>query len=103
MLIAILSLLDIFSALFLLFFKNLYILHGLIGFMAVYSLLKGFFSFLSSVGMRYYFDWMGIVDVLVGISLFLTMWGFPSVFFQTIGVIALLKGIYSILRAVFKI
>ena len=38
-------------------------------------LIKGLFSLLSSWSMRYFFDWMGIVDVIVGIVFGLMSFG----------------------------
>jgi hypothetical protein len=71
--------------------------------MAAYSLLKGVLSFLSSIGIGYYFDWMGVIDIITGFVLLLLMWGFSFGFIKTIGAIAILKGIYSFLRSFFKV
>jgi hypothetical protein len=71
--------------------------------MAAYSLFKGIFSLLSSIGIGYYFDWMGIIDMITGIMLLLLMWGFYFNFIQTIGIVASLKGLYCLLRGLFKI
>jgi len=103
MLVIILSILDVFSGLILLTYGSFTILHGFIGYMAAYSFFKGAISFLSSIGMGYYFDWMGIIDVITGFVLLLLMWGFSFGFIPTIGVVATLKGMYSLLRGVFKI
>ena len=103
MLIIILSILDIFSGLILLTYSSLLLFHNFIGYMAAYSLFKGLLSFLSSIGMGYYFDWMGIIDVIAGVILLLLMWGFSFGFIQTVGAIAMLKGAYCFLRGFFKV
>jgi hypothetical protein len=71
--------------------------------MAAYSLFKGLTSFLSSIGMGYYFDWMGIIDMITGVGLVFLMWGFSFGFLYTIGIVAILKGAYSFLRGFFNI
>lgn len=65
-------------------------------------IIKGLFSILSSFSMRYFFDWMGYVDVVVGIVFGLMSFGLFFGFYSTIGWIVLLKGIYSIIRYVLK-
>jgi len=65
-------------------------------------LIKGLFSFLSSWSMRYFFDWMGIVDIVVGVVFGLMSFGLFFGFYSTVGWIVLLKGIYSIIRFVLK-
>lgn len=103
MFLAILSILDIFSGLIVFTYSSLLLFHSFVGYMAAYSLFKGVASFLSSIGMGYWFDWMGVIDIITGFMLLLLMWGFSFGFIKTIGIIAILKGIYSFLRAFFKV
>jgi hypothetical protein len=103
MFLIILSVLDVFSGLILLTYGSFTILHGFVGYMAAYSFFKGVLSFLSSIGMGYYFDWMGIIDAITGVMLLFLMWEFSFGFISTVGIIATLKGVYSLLRGVFKI
>lgn len=74
----------------------------LLNILAVIIILKGFFSSISSIGIGYWFDWMGAVDILAGTSLFLFSFGLPAAFFSTIAWIVIFKGIYSITRYVFR-
>lgn len=74
----------------------------LANYFAFIFLIKGLFSLLSSFSMRYFFDWMGAVDVIVGIVFGLMSFGLFFGFYSTIGWIVLLKGIYSIIRFVLK-
>jgi len=65
-------------------------------------LIKGLFSLLSSFSMRYFFDWMGFVDVIVGIVFGLMSFGLFFGFYSTVGWIVLLKGMYSLARFALK-
>lgn len=101
--IIILGILDILSGIVLLTYSSFLLFHGFAGYLGAYSLFKGMISFLSSVGMKYYFDWMGIVDIITGVALLLVTRGVSSGIIQTIGAIAILKGLYSFLRGFFKV
>lgn len=103
MFVIILSILDVFSGLILLTYSSILFFHNFVGYMVAYSLFKGMISFLSSIGMGYYFDWMGIIDIIIGFMLLLLMWGFSFSFIQTIGAVAILKGMYSFFRGFFKV
>lgn len=103
MFFVILSILDMFSGLILLTYGSISLFHSFVSYMAAYSLLKGVISFLSSIGMGYYFDWMGIIDMIGGIALLFLMWGFSFGFIQTIGAIVILKGAYCFIRSFFKV
>jgi hypothetical protein len=92
-----------FSGLILLTYSSISLFHSLVGYMAAYSLLKGVISLLSSIGIGYYFDWMGTIDIIGGIMLLLLMWGFSFGFIQTVGVIVILKGAYCFIRSFFKV
>jgi len=71
-------------------------------YLAFIFLAKGLFSLLSSFSMRYFFDWMGFIDVIVGIAFGLMSFGMFFGSYSFIGWIVLLKGIYSLARFVLK-
>ena len=93
----ILSVIDVVAGGFLLFNA-----HSFANYFAFIFILKGLFSVLSSMSMRYVFDWMGYVDIVVGIVFGLMSFGLFFGFYPTIGWIVLLKGIYSLARFVLK-
>lgn len=86
-----LGLLDTLSGTFIVY-PNL--LPGAIGFMAAYSLLKGGFSWIISIGAGYYTDWMGTVDIIAGLTLLLMFFQISFSFFFILGIVAALKGLY---------
>src|SRR3989304_5874313 len=91
-LVAILSIVDILAAAFILFNSPAFA-----NYLAFIFLLKGLFSLLSSFSMRYFFDWMGFVDVAVGIIFIFMYFGWFFGFFTALGWIVLPKGVYSLL------
>lgn len=99
MIAAILSIIDIFIGYSLMnnSFQNLF------GYFAYILLAKGILSVLGSLGSGYIFDWMGYLDIIVGIVLFLTTLKIYFTFFTILGILMLLKGIYSLVRSLFKI
>jgi hypothetical protein len=97
MIALILSVIDMFSGSLLLlnlkFFLN---------YIAGIMLLKGAFSILSSLGIGYWFDWMGAVDVISGVAILLFAFGLPASIFTNLAWIVIFKGIYSFMRTVFR-
>ncbi|MEM0473126.1 MAG: hypothetical protein QXF88_00175 [Candidatus Aenigmatarchaeota archaeon] len=96
-LLFILALSDIFSAYFLI--KG--ITHPLvITFLWIHS-IKGITSLMGSFASGYYFDWMGLVDVLAAFIILLVSLPLVGVFFLKvafyIGILMALKGLYSII------
>lgn len=63
-----------------------------------YCIMKGIWSIISSIAASYYFDWMGLTDLLNGICLLLVRFNifFPNLF-KIVGVIMIIKGLYIIL------
>ncbi len=61
----------------------------------ILAILKGLYSTLTAAGAGFYFDVLGWLDLLVGILLLLVNWGFVFPFFLYIGILLILKGIYS--------
>jgi len=95
--VLILSIIDIVAGGFLLLNAPIFA-----NYFALIFLIKGAFSVLSSFSMRYFFDWMGFVDIIVGIVFGLMSFGLFFGFYASIGWIVLLKGIYSMIRFVLK-
>lgn len=64
-------------------------------FLFIVSLLKGSFSVVSSFSEGFYFDIFGALDFVAGVVLMLIFFGigFPSLWI--VGVLMLLKGLYS--------
>lgn len=80
----------------------LYNISFLFGYLIYLNLAKGIWSVITSFAAGYYFDWMGIMDVIAGGIILLWMKGIILSFFPTIGVIMIAKGIYSITRYLLK-
>ena len=64
-------------------------------YLAVFFLLKGIWSLLTAMAGGFYFDLLGITDIVAAVSMFLITAGVVSGVFLWIGVILILKGIYS--------
>ncbi len=93
MIVVILSILDVIGGSLLMFQigGTLAIVFGLFHF------FKGIFSIASSLSVGYFFDWMGWVDLITGLGLFLFS---ENVFvLSSFGIITLLKGVYSLVLA----
>ena len=76
-------------------------LNFLLNIIAGIMLMKGAFSLLSSLGVGYWFDWMGWLDVIGGAALLLFAFGIPAAIFANLAWIIVFKGIYSLVRGVF--
>lgn len=62
---------------------------------AVIAIVKGIYSVLTAAGAGFYFDVLGWLDLLVGALLLLVNWGIVFPFFLYIGILLILKGLYS--------
>jgi len=98
MVLLILGLLDVAASIT--YFFNL---KSMIAIFAIFSLLKGGFSLLSSYSTGYIFDWMGVVDLLKGFVLILLSFGISFEFFDYIAWAMFIKGTYTIIRVSLKI
>lgn len=96
MITLILSAIDLLSGSLLLLNLNFFL-----NYIAGIMILKGAFSLVSSIGVGYWFDWMGFIDVISGVALLLFAFGLPAAIFSTIAWIVILKGTYSLMRSVF--
>ena len=98
MIVVILSILDIITAL--VYFLDL---KSLVYLFALFSLMKGIISLLSSFFSGYFFDWMGLIDFLKGIVLILFSFGINWHWFDYVAWAILLKGVYSLIRVIIGI
>ena len=87
MLLTILSLIDIVAGIFLLF----KIFPGLAFWLGIIILLKGISSVVGSIFSKYFFDWMGFIDLIVGILLIFNL----SV--PWFWILPILKGSYTLI------
>lgn len=97
MIVLILSIIDLAAGTLLLL--NL---HFFLNYITAIMALKGLFSIFSSFGAGFWFDWMGFVDILTAIALLLFSFGVPAGFFTTIAWIIIFKGIYCLIRTIFR-
>jgi hypothetical protein len=77
-------------------------LQNLFGFFTYMMLAKGFISVAGSLSANYLFDWMGYLDIIIGIILLMTTMKIYFGFFSTIGFFLLAKGTYSFIRSLFR-
>jgi len=98
MLLFILSILDLIAGLLVILSQNFLLTsNAFVFYFAIYSLGKGIVSLLTSIAVGYFFDWMGVIDVITGIALFMIHSGSQLGIFKTIGIIILIKGLYSLI------
>lgn len=64
-------------------------------------LVKGLWSLITSVLAKHYADWMGAIDIISGIVLFLMIGGTAVAFSVILGVVMIVKAIYCWIRFFF--
>lgn len=64
-------------------------------YVAAIVLLKGIYSLVASIAARIYADWMGVLDVAAGAVLFLMISGISVSFYQILGVVMVVKALYT--------
>ncbi|MBI4020227.1 MAG: hypothetical protein HY367_02760 [Candidatus Aenigmarchaeota archaeon] len=69
--------------------------NGLAFMLGAIAIAKGVWSVLTAMAAGFYFDFLGIIDFFVGLFLLLSVWGFYLDFFFYVGIVAILKGLYS--------
>jgi hypothetical protein len=69
---------------------------GIIFSIGIIVALKGMLSYLMAAGNGFYFDFLGILDMLSGIFLILAFYGIVLGFFVWFGVAMILKALWSI-------
>ncbi|MBS3052692.1 MAG: hypothetical protein J4428_04970 [Candidatus Aenigmarchaeota archaeon] len=92
LLVKFMSLLDLIAGFFLISSTDI----PIIKFFIYYSFIKGIVSIISSIALGYYYDWMGLTDLLTGIGLFFLSSGLPFAVFKLIGYVTILKAIYAV-------
>lgn len=97
MIVFILSAIDLFAGGLLLLNQNF-----LLNYIAAIMFFKGFFSVVSSLGVGYWFDWMGWTDIISAVVLGLFAFGLPASMFAYVAYLVIFKGSYSILRSLFR-
>ncbi|MEM5772307.1 MAG: hypothetical protein QXF15_00470 [Candidatus Aenigmatarchaeota archaeon] len=100
MIVKILSLIDILVGVCIFnpeIFKNAIIYIG------IFIFLKGVYSIICSISSNYFFDWMGIIDLISGIIIFTILIGYSSIIQGIITffwMFPILKGIYSFITTI---
>jgi uncharacterized membrane protein HdeD (DUF308 family) len=69
--------------------------NGWILLFGILAIIKGVYSVLAAAGAGFYLDVLGWLDLLVGILLLLVHWNISFPFFLYIGILIILKGLYS--------
>ncbi len=69
--------------------------NGWVMIFGIVAIIKGIYSVLTAAGAGFYFDVLGWLDMAVGFMLLLVHWGIVFPFFLYIGIILVLKGLYS--------
>lgn len=69
-------------------------------YLGVIFILKALYSILTALAAGFPFDVLGWLDLIAGIVLMLLYWGFPVSFAFWVGIIMILKGVYSILLGI---
>lgn len=92
-LLFILAAIDIISG-GLLFFHPSFLTKVILYF-AVICLVKGGWSVFTSIISKFYFDFLGFVDLFAGIFLLLLYYNFSLPFLSIVGLVIFLKGIWS--------
>ena len=75
---------------------------SLIIYFAFYSLAKGIFSVMISFGAKYFWDWMGFSDMLLGGCLMLVFMDVTFGWFTLVAILGIVKGIYCMVRTAGK-
>ena len=96
MIIVILGIIDIIAGI-VLTFSGLDVFHGngIVFFLAIAMILKGAWSWLNNLMSGFKLDFMGVLDIVVGILMLLTFGGFFLFFFAYFGIMEVIKGVYS--------
>ena len=76
--------------------------NSLVLFLGLLMIVKGIVSYLAGAAKGFYMDFMGILDLVSGIMLILAFYGFVLFFFPYIGLLLLLKGVYSMIMGLVR-
>lgn len=70
--------------------------NGIVFIFAIIALLKGVYSVLAAGGGGFFFDVLGWLDLVAGFFLLLAQWEIVYGFFLYVGILMVLKALYSI-------
>lgn len=93
-LLFILGAVDVFVGL-ILAFHPAFISSSIFLYLGVFMLVKGGWSIITGVAQKFYFDFLGAIDVFAGVMLLLISYGIIFNSPQIVGIIVILKGIWS--------
>jgi hypothetical protein len=69
--------------------------NGWILILGIVAIVKGIYSVFAGFGAGFYFDVLGWLDLVVGVMLLLVNWNIVFPFFLYVGILLILKGLYS--------
>ena len=96
MLLVILGIVDVIAGAILAFFGlPAFPGNGFVMGLAILVLVKGVLSYLMACANNFYFDVMGMLDMAAGLLLLLLFYGIGLFFFPWVGILMVIKGIYS--------
>jgi uncharacterized membrane protein HdeD (DUF308 family) len=96
MLLVILGIVDVIAGVILAFFGlPVFAGNSIVFGLGILMLIKGVISYLLACANRFYFDVMGILDLIAGVFLVLLFYGIGFFFFPYLGILVIIKGIYS--------
>ncbi len=75
---------------------------GFVFTIGIIFLIKGLVSYISAAANGFFMDFMGLLDIVAAILLMLTTWGIVVFFFPYIGILLILKGLYSVVIGILK-
>ena len=75
---------------------------GFILTLGVVFIIKGIISYLAAAAKGFFFDLMGVLDLIAGIMLVLATHDFILFFFPYIGILLIIKGVYSFVMGLVK-
>jgi len=93
-----LAIVDIFSG-SLLYFHPSFLVRPFF-YLGVICLTKGGWSLITSIAQRFYFDILGLLDIIAGLFLIMLYNGVSFPFFSVFGIMIILKGIWTMLFSI---
>ncbi len=103
MFLAILGMLDILGGIILAISGFIpYTGSGFVFTLGIVFIMKGIFSYLTAAAKGFFLDLMGVLDLIAGIMLVLATWGILIFFFPYIGILLIIKGVYSFVMGLLK-
>lgn len=94
----ILAFADVLSGIFLFFHPGFWIMLFL--YLGILSIVKGGWSLIAAISSHFYFDFLGFLDIVAGMSLLFLYYNFTFPFLTVIGIMMMGKGIWSLFFSV---